>query len=172
MALFAEWQTDALAPPPLGPGDAVPVNEYGNIELWTPAHLPPGAVHVRGGRPAQAAKKLGIRYAPAMLGFEGQGRSARPVVEGIVVHESAEEAVRDASRAMEEQRAKKAVRASPAAGGVWTLTAWALGLRLAGDQEGAAGGGQLGDAGQGTARPGLHDPRVRPVSVVGCTWWG
>lgn len=111
VALFAEWQTEALAPPPLQPGDAVPVNEYGNIELWTPAHLPPGAAHVRGvSRPAQAAKRLGIRYAPAMLGFEGQGRGARPVVDGIVVHESAVDAVRDACRAMQEQRAEKAVR--------------------------------------------------------------
>jgi xeroderma pigmentosum group C-complementing protein len=69
-SLYGEWQTDAWSPPPVGPMDAIPVNEYKNVELEL---LNPGLVHIDQRGIAKVAKKLGIPYAPCMLGFEGQG---------------------------------------------------------------------------------------------------
>jgi xeroderma pigmentosum group C-complementing protein len=68
----------------VGPGDRIPVNAFKNVELEL---LNPGLVHVDIRGIAAVAKKLGIPYAPCMLGFEGQGGTRVPTVRGIVVHE-------------------------------------------------------------------------------------
>jgi Rad4 beta-hairpin domain 1/Rad4 beta-hairpin domain 2/Rad4 transglutaminase-like domain len=55
--LFAFWQTEPWSPAHIGPTDAIPVNEYKNIEL---ALLNPGLVHLDRPRMAQVAKTLGM----------------------------------------------------------------------------------------------------------------
>lgn len=82
--LYAKWQTQPWSPPPIGPQDDIPVNEYKNIEL---ALLNPGLAHIDQRGMAKVAKNLGIPYAPCLLGFEGHGGNRTPTVRGIVVHD-------------------------------------------------------------------------------------
>jgi len=81
--IYASWQTDAWSPPPVSPNDPIPVNEHNNVELEL---LNPGLVHLQLQRIAKLAKKLGIPYAPCLLGFEGHGGNRTPTIRGIVVH--------------------------------------------------------------------------------------
>ena len=95
-SLFGSWQTESWRPPPVGPSDPIPVNEHKNIELEL---LNPGLVHVELYKVAKVAKKLGLPYAPCLLGFEGSGR---PTIRGIVVHETNEELLREAQAGMQD----------------------------------------------------------------------
>lgn len=45
--MFGSWQVVDYIPPPVVDGK-VPVNQYGNVELYTPSMLPTGAVHIQG----------------------------------------------------------------------------------------------------------------------------
>lgn len=60
-------------------------NERGQVDVWSEKCLPPGTVHLRLPRVYLVAKKLGIDYAPAMIGFEFRKGGSTPVFEGIVV---------------------------------------------------------------------------------------
>eukprot|EP00978_Attheya_sp_CCMP212_P032915 scaffold130426_cov53-Attheya_sp.AAC.1 len=82
--LFAKWQTDPWSPPPVGPNEVIPTNEFRNMELKL---LNPGLVHLEEPRMSIVAKKLGLPYAPCLLGFEGHGGNRTPTIRGIVVHE-------------------------------------------------------------------------------------
>ena len=86
--LYGRWQTDPWTPPLVGPSDAVPKNEHGNVELRL---LNPGLSHLRIRGLARVCKKLGVDYAPCMVGFEEA--SGRPRVEGVVVKDCHREAV-------------------------------------------------------------------------------
>ena len=81
--LYAKWQTVPWAPTPVGPEDPIPLNEYKNVELGL---INPGLKHVDiPGAAVQAAKVLGVPYAPCLIGFGNNGQGT-PVVRGIVVH--------------------------------------------------------------------------------------
>jgi len=99
--LYGSWQTDLWEPPTIGPGDPLPVNEHKNIELEL---LNPGLVHVELYQVSKVAKKLGLPYAPCMLGFE---RAGKPTVRGIVVHETNEELLREAQAGMADHLLKE-----------------------------------------------------------------
>jgi xeroderma pigmentosum group C-complementing protein len=43
--LYAEYQTLVYTPPPIKDG-IIPTNSFGNIDLYAPTMLPPGAVHL------------------------------------------------------------------------------------------------------------------------------
>lgn len=53
--------------------------------MWCEKCLPPGTVHLRLQRVVPVAKRLGIDFAPAMVGFEFRNGRSVPVYEGIVV---------------------------------------------------------------------------------------
>jgi Rad4 beta-hairpin domain 3/Rad4 beta-hairpin domain 1 len=91
--LYGIWQTDPWSPAYVGPNDDIPTNEFKNIEL---ALLNPGLVHIDQTGLAGVAKKLGIPYAPCLLGFEGHGGNRTPTVRGIVVHAHNEQLIREA----------------------------------------------------------------------------
>lgn len=91
--LYAKWQTDPWSPAFVAPTDEIPVNEYNNVELEL---LNPGLVHIDQRGLSKVAKKLGIPYAPCMLGFEGNGGNRTPTVRGIVVHAHNEQLLREA----------------------------------------------------------------------------
>jgi Rad4 beta-hairpin domain 3/Rad4 beta-hairpin domain 1/Rad4 transglutaminase-like domain len=95
--LYASWQTEPWTPRLVGPNDPIPANEYNNIEL---ALLNPGLVHIDERHVAKVAKKLGIPYAPCLLGFEGNGGNRTPTIRGIVVHQHNEEILREANEEM------------------------------------------------------------------------
>jgi Rad4 beta-hairpin domain 3/Rad4 transglutaminase-like domain/Rad4 beta-hairpin domain 1/Rad4 beta-hairpin domain 2 len=92
--LYAVWQTEPWCPSLVGPNDKIPINEYRNVEL---ALLNPGLVHIDQPGLAAVAKKLGIPYAPCLLGFEGHGGNRTPMIRGIVVHKHNERLIREAA---------------------------------------------------------------------------
>jgi len=98
--LYGKWQTDQWSPPSVGPNDTIPVNEYRNVEK---ALMNPGLVHLELTRISQVAKKLGIPYAPCLLGFEGHRGNRTPTIRGIVVHEHNADLLREAHTEWESQ---------------------------------------------------------------------
>ncbi|CEI89966.1 hypothetical protein RMCBS344292_04302 [Rhizopus microsporus] len=83
---YGEWQTRKIVPDPVVNGK-VPKNAYGNIDLFTPEMLPPGAVHIPINGLGKVAKMLGIDYADAVTGFEFTKMRSVPIINGIVVAE-------------------------------------------------------------------------------------
>lgn len=110
LALFGIWQTTEIVPPAVVDG-VLPKNKYGNIEVWSPAHVPVGAVHLRLPRIEQVAKQLGVDYAQAVVGFERQGPMGRtaPQVDGIVVAAAHEATLVDAHAYMQQAAIEKAI---------------------------------------------------------------
>lgn len=98
--LYGIWQTKPWSPPYVGPADTIPVNKYKNIEL---ALINPGLTHMEQPRLSQVARKLGIPYAPCMLGFEGHRGNRTPSVRGIVVHNHNVELLNEAYAEYESQ---------------------------------------------------------------------
>lgn len=96
--LFGEWQTEPLVIPECVNG-VVPKGTRGNIDLWSPEHLPKGTVHVNLPYAKIAARQLGVDFAPAMTGFEIRGGRSVPKLEGVVVATGNGDLVRDAARA-------------------------------------------------------------------------
>ena len=93
---------------PLG---ALPVNQYGNVDVRRGP--PAGYAHVPGARITTACKALGIECAPALVGFDKSRGRFKPETDGVVV------AVADADRlraylADREERGKKAAPARQA----------------------------------------------------------
>eukprot|EP00252_Welwitschia_mirabilis_P020330 TRINITY_DN4959_c0_g1_i1.p1 TRINITY_DN4959_c0_g1~~TRINITY_DN4959_c0_g1_i1.p1 ORF type:complete len:1028 (+),score=241.22 TRINITY_DN4959_c0_g1_i1:204-3287(+) len=84
--LFGKWQTEPLQLPPAH-GGIVPKNERGHVDVWSEKCLPPGTVHMRMQRLVPLVKKLGIDFAPAMVGFEVRNGRSVPMFDGIVVCE-------------------------------------------------------------------------------------
>eukprot|EP00743_Colponemidia_sp_Colp-15_P012209 GILK01013816.1.p1 GENE.GILK01013816.1~~GILK01013816.1.p1 ORF type:complete len:1008 (-),score=135.54 GILK01013816.1:18-2771(-) len=105
-ALYGEWQTYEYTPPAAANG-LVPKNERGNVQLFGKQTLPAGTVHVRLSGAGMVAKRLGIDYAPAMMGFDIKGGRSVPIIDGVVVCAEHEEALRTAHKEMEQRRAER-----------------------------------------------------------------
>ncbi|XP_021713910.1 DNA repair protein RAD4-like [Chenopodium quinoa] len=108
VSLFGKWQTEPLCLPPAVNG-IVPKNERGQVDVWSEKCLPPGTVHLRFPRLVPVVKRLGINFAPAMVGFEFRNGRSIPVYEGIVVCTEFRETVLEAY-AEEEQRREEEER--------------------------------------------------------------
>ncbi|KAF9154904.1 hypothetical protein DFQ26_009914 [Actinomortierella ambigua] len=93
--LWGEWQTEPYKPPWVVDG-IVPRNQYGRLDIFTPAMVPIGGVHLRGRGIAKIARQLGVDYAEAVTGFDFQSRRSVPVVDGIVVPAESSDLVQDA----------------------------------------------------------------------------
>lgn len=104
--LFGSWQTDPLVIAPCVNGK-VPRGIHGNVDLWTPAHLPNGTAHVNLPYAKIAARKLQVDFAPAMTGFDIRGGRSVPRIEGIVVAVENEDLVRDAASATAQAAAER-----------------------------------------------------------------
>lgn len=115
--LFGEWQTKPLYIAPVAEDGSVPRGEHGNVDLWTADHMPAGGAHVNLKMAKQAARRLGVDFAPAMTGFELRRRRSVPRIEGVVVAKQFEDAVREAALELEAaaiQRAEERARAEEA----------------------------------------------------------
>jgi xeroderma pigmentosum group C-complementing protein len=95
LELFGKWQTHPWTPPKAIDG-MVPKNDRGNVELWSDAHLPEGTVQIQLQGASTICRKLGIDYAPALVGFEIRGGRSVPVLDGIIICKEYEQSVRDA----------------------------------------------------------------------------
>lgn len=108
--LFAWDQTELYVPKAVVDGK-IPKNDFGNIDLYVPSMLPPGATHIPNKGAAKCAKTLGIDYTDAITGFEFRQRRANPIITGVVVaEESADlllEAVANSEEAAEEKEYTK-----------------------------------------------------------------
>ena len=83
--LFGEWQTVAWRPPAARDG-RVPKDEWGHVELWSPACLPPGTAHLPAAPGLVAVvQRLGFDFAPAMVGFDRRNGRTVPKFDGLVV---------------------------------------------------------------------------------------
>ncbi|RMX65970.1 hypothetical protein DD238_002347 [Peronospora effusa] len=108
LALFGLWQTTEFEPESMVDGH-VPKNKYGNIEIWSPAHVPRGAVHLQLPRIDTIAESLGIDYAPAVVGFEVRNGRTRPKITGIVVAKTDRDILLDAHAEKQEQTIENAI---------------------------------------------------------------
>jgi len=100
--LYGIWQTDPWTPKYISLNDDIPRNEYGNVEK---AMLNPGLEHIKEPRMSLVAKKLGIPYAPCLVGFEGPLRT--PSIQGIVVHHQNVNLLREAYVELESHNVEK-----------------------------------------------------------------
>lgn len=82
--LYADFQTEVYVPPPVENG-RIPRNAFGNIDVYVPSMIPPGAVHVQHPLAAKAAKLMGIDYVEAVTGFDFKGRQGTAIINGVVV---------------------------------------------------------------------------------------
>lgn len=82
--LYAEWQTEDYVPP-VAQNGIVPKNSFGNVELFCKKMLPIGCMHLPYQDIDKTAKKLGIDYADAIVGFSFKNGRAAPKTQGIVV---------------------------------------------------------------------------------------
>jgi Rad4 beta-hairpin domain 3/Rad4 beta-hairpin domain 2/Rad4 transglutaminase-like domain/Rad4 beta-hairpin domain 1/Histone-lysine N-methyltransferase NSD-like, PHD zinc finger 1 len=108
-ALFGRWQTNQWQRPAASNGN-VPRSVHGNVDMWTPEHLPIGCVHMNMPRAAAAARKLKIDYAPAMTGFEVKKGRSVPKLEGIVICSEYESSFLEMYKLIERQRAERAAK--------------------------------------------------------------
>ena len=88
--LYGVWQTEGWSPPYILPSDPIPTNEYKNVEKEL---LNPGLTHMEQPRLASIAKRLGVPYAPCMIGFD----RGKPFIRGIVVHNHNVSLIREAA---------------------------------------------------------------------------
>ncbi|KAL2132449.1 hypothetical protein VTI74DRAFT_3786 [Chaetomium olivicolor] len=126
--LYSFDQTDWIIPPPIRNG-VIPKNEYGNIDLFVEHMCPEGAVHVPYRGAMRVAKRLGIDYAEAVVGFEFGHRMAVPVIQGVVVaEEHYERVMEELARDEAEKKRKEDEKRRKAALAMWRRML--MGLRI------------------------------------------
>jgi xeroderma pigmentosum group C-complementing protein len=104
--LYGEWQTEPWVPPAAENG-VVPKNERGNVEVPPLAQaLPAGTTHLDFPRVFHACRRLGVDFAPALVGFEPARGGMLPKFAGVVVCDEFADAVTQS--AAEEQAALEA----------------------------------------------------------------
>ena len=72
----------------------MPKNEFGTVDLFQPSMLPVGGVHVALQGAGATAKRLGIDFGQAVVGFDFQTGGAHPRIEGVVVAAEFEDVLR------------------------------------------------------------------------------
>jgi hypothetical protein len=95
--LFGSWQTETASREIIVDG-ILPLNEFGNIEIidYNTSLLPIGSLYVQEECAIEAAKRLGLPHAPAVVGFEVKARGiSYPIIEGAVVLEEHEKLIRE-----------------------------------------------------------------------------
>ncbi len=99
VSLYGEWQTEVHKPEEVSPDGKIPVNSYGNVEVWGGRSdmVPLGAVHLTGMPGAgRIASQLGFDWARAVVGFDRKAGMMVPKTDGIVIPAVAEDAVVEA----------------------------------------------------------------------------
>ncbi|KAF6150218.1 hypothetical protein GIB67_000092 [Kingdonia uniflora] len=102
-SLYGKWQTEPLDLPRAVNG-IVPKNKRGQVDVWSEKCLPIGTSHLRFPRLVPVAKRLGVNFSPAMVGFEFRNGRSFPVYEGIVVCTEFKDAILEAYAEEEKRR--------------------------------------------------------------------
>ncbi|KAK9474256.1 uncharacterized protein V1510DRAFT_361455, partial [Dipodascopsis tothii] len=132
VGLYAEYQTEQYMAPPVVDGK-IPRNEFGNLDVFVPSMVPPGARHLRYKGIAAAAKAIGVDYVDAVVAFDFASRQATPRIDGIIVTEETADAVMAVYEVqLEEQRMKEDFKRQETALARWRryLTALRIQERL------------------------------------------
>jgi len=111
--LYGRWQTGTYQPGAVSEDGKIPVNSFGNVEVWGGRSdmVPTGAVHLTGMPGAgRVASQLGFDWARAVVGFEFKGGMMVPKTDGIVIPAVAEEVVVAAWEQAEIVKADEAVK--------------------------------------------------------------
>lgn len=131
-ALYAASQTRLYIPTPVVEGKIMK-NAYGNLDVYVPSMVPPGAVHIPHKLAARAAKLLGVDYADAVTGFTFKGRIGEAVKQGVIVACENGDAVESVIRGFEDvsQQAEDAKRSAESLR-LWRrfLTGLRIGVRI------------------------------------------
>jgi xeroderma pigmentosum group C-complementing protein len=147
--LYCRNQTEYIIPPPIKDG-VIPRNGYGNIDCFVPSMVPRGAVHIPMRGTVRICKKLEIDFAEAVTGFEFGKKMAIPVVEGVVVAEEHEQAVRAGwEEYAEQQRVKEEGKLEKAVLNLWRRMLMGLRIRerVSDTYKDGGGPGQMLDLG-------------------------
>ena len=102
-SLYAFHQTIEYKPPPVVSG-RIPKNVYGNLDVYVPSMVPPGAVHLKNPETQRAAKLLGVDFADAVTGFAFKGRHGTAIINGAIVAIEHAEALQEVLNAFEDDR--------------------------------------------------------------------
>ena len=103
VGLYSVNQTVEYQPAPVIDGK-IPKNAYGNLDVYTPSMIPPGASHINHPETRRIAKLLGIDYADVVTGFTFKGRHGTANVNGAVIPTPCCEAVEAVIEVIESQR--------------------------------------------------------------------
>ena len=101
--LYAFHQTIEYKPPPVVSG-RISKNVYGNLDVYVPSMVPPGAVHLKNPETQRAAKLLGVDFADAVTGFAFKGRHGTAIINGAIVAIEHAEALQEVLDAFENDR--------------------------------------------------------------------
>jgi xeroderma pigmentosum group C-complementing protein len=104
--LYAEFQTEIYVPPPVVKG-RIPKNQYGNLDVYVPSMIPPGAIHLQHPEARKAAIILGVHFTDAVTGFKFKGRQGTAVVNGIVAAAEYRDALVEVVEALEYERVRE-----------------------------------------------------------------
>lgn len=100
---YAEWETIPYCPPSLGPYNAIPINQFGNVDLFRgdPSFIPINTCFIDDRLAARVCKMLKVgnttnsnttsdpfNWAPACVGFKFGGRQPRPILRGAIIPKS------------------------------------------------------------------------------------
>ena len=102
-SLYAFHQTIEYKPPPVVSG-RIPKNVYGNLDIYVPSMVPPGAVHLKNPETQRAAKLLCVDFADAVTGFAFKGRHGTAIINGAIVAIEHAEALQEVLDAFENDR--------------------------------------------------------------------
>ncbi|AET41069.1 Rad4p Ecym_7223 [Eremothecium cymbalariae DBVPG len=97
--LYHYDDTEPYVPPVVDSEGNIPINAYGNIDVYKPWMIPKGCVLIESNCAIKAAAFIGIPFAKAVTGFKfeksrgAKTRSAKPRITGVVVETQYCEAV-------------------------------------------------------------------------------
>ncbi|KAH8550677.1 hypothetical protein BGW37DRAFT_521343 [Umbelopsis sp. PMI_123] len=105
---YAYWQTEKFRPQQVIDG-VIPKNAFGNVDLYQPDMCPIGATHIPIQGIAKIAKKLGVDFAEAVIGFDFARQRSVPIVNGIVVPTEAKDMILEAWQETQAHESRKAL---------------------------------------------------------------
>ena len=105
-SLYAEFQTELYIPPPVVKG-RIPKNQYGNLDVYVPTMIPPGAIHLQHPEAHNAARILGVDFTDAVTGFKFKGRHGTAIINGIVASAEYRDALVEVVQALEYERVRE-----------------------------------------------------------------
>ncbi|AMD22247.1 HGL093Cp [Eremothecium sinecaudum] len=92
--LYSIDQTERYVPPLVLSDGEIPVNAYGNIDVYKPWMIPKGCTLIESRHAIKAAAFVKVPFAKAVTGFSFEkGRSVKPKITGVVVQSQYTEAV-------------------------------------------------------------------------------